>query len=43
MVIQAETSVAENVVLFVVAIISIIEHSLTGMQQLFGHAKRAAA
>ena len=43
MVIQAETSVAEHVVLFVVAIISIIEHSLTGMQQLFGHAKRAAA
>ena len=43
MVIQAETSVAEHVVLFVVAIISIIEHSLTGMQQLFGHAKKAAA
>ena len=30
MVIQAETSVAEHVVLFVVAIKSIIEHSLTG-------------
>jgi hypothetical protein len=43
MVIQAKTFVAENVVLFVVAIISILQHSLPEMQQLFGPAKRAAA
>ena len=43
MVVQAETSIAENVFLFVVTIKSILQQCLTELQQLFGHAKIAAA
>jgi len=43
MVVQAETSIAENVLLFVVTCKSILQQCLTELQQLFGHAKIAAA
>ena len=42
-VVQAETSIAENVLLFVVAFKSIIQQCLTELHKLFEHAKIAAA